>query len=43
MKTASQSICLLMVLLSSLTWAAYETEEPVDFTLMQLGGSEVAE
>jgi thiol-disulfide isomerase/thioredoxin len=42
MKTASQSICLLMVLLSSLTWAAYETDEPVDFTLMQLGGSEVA-
>jgi thiol-disulfide isomerase/thioredoxin len=42
MKTASQSICLLMVLLSSLTWAAYETDEPVDFTLLQLGGSEVA-
>ena len=42
MKSASQWICLSMVLLASLSWAAYETEEPVDFTLTQLGGGEVS-
>lgn len=42
MKSASQWICLSMVLLVSLSWAAYETEEPVDFTLAQLGGGEVS-
>lgn len=42
MKSASQWFCLSMVLLASLSWAAYETEEPVDFTLAQLGGGEVS-
>ena len=31
-----------MVLFAPLTWAVYETEEPVDFSLQQLGGGEVS-
>ena len=42
MKIACQWICLLLTLVVSMTWAAYETEGPVDFTLSQLGGDEVS-
>jgi thiol-disulfide isomerase/thioredoxin len=36
-------LILVLVLFTSLTWAAYETEEPVDFTQQQMGGGEVAQ
>jgi thiol-disulfide isomerase/thioredoxin len=42
MRFASPWLCLLTVLFVSVAGAAYETEEPVDFTLVQLGGSEVS-
>jgi thiol-disulfide isomerase/thioredoxin len=42
MKNIGKWLILVLVLFAPLGWAAYETEEPVDFTLQQLGGGEVA-
>ena len=42
MKNIRKWLILVLVLFAPLTWAAYETEEPVDFTLQQLGGGDVA-
>lgn len=42
MKTTIQWVCLLVILCSSLAMAAYETDEPVDFTLAQLGGDDIS-
>ena len=42
MKNIRKWLILVLVLFAPLTWAAYETEEPVDFVLQQLGGGEVA-
>jgi thiol-disulfide isomerase/thioredoxin len=42
MKNIRKWLILVLVLFAPLTWAAYETEEPVDFALQQLGGGEVA-
>ena len=42
MKNIRIWLSLVLVLFAPLTWAAYETEEPVDFTLQQLGGEEVS-
>lgn len=42
MKTTIQWVCLLLILCSSLAMAAYETDEPVDFTLAQLGGDDIS-
>jgi thiol-disulfide isomerase/thioredoxin len=41
MKKFSYWLIPLALLLSASAWAEYETEEPVDFTLPQLGGGEV--
>jgi thiol-disulfide isomerase/thioredoxin len=42
MKNIRKWLSPVLVLFASLTWAAYETEEPVDFALQQLGGGEVS-
>ncbi len=42
MKSASRWLCLLGLLVCALGHAAYETEEPVDFTLARLGGEDVS-
>jgi thiol-disulfide isomerase/thioredoxin len=42
MKNIRKWLILVLVLFAPLTWAAYETAEPVDFALQQLGGGEVA-
>ncbi len=42
MKNIGKWLILVLLLFAPFTWAAYETEEPVDFTLQQLGGGEVA-
>jgi thiol-disulfide isomerase/thioredoxin len=42
MKNIRKWLILALVLFAPLTWAAYETEEPVDFSLQQLGGGEVS-
>jgi thiol-disulfide isomerase/thioredoxin len=42
MKNIRKWLSLVLVLFAPLTWAAYETEEPVDFTLQQLGAGEVS-
>lgn len=42
MKTAIHWASLLAIFFSSLAWAAYETDEPVDFTLAQLGGDDIS-
>ena len=42
MKNIRKWLILVLVLFAPLTWAAYETEEPVDFALQQLGGGEVS-
>lgn len=42
MKSVSRWFFLLASLVFSLGHAAYETEEPVDFTLTQLGGEEIS-
>lgn len=34
-------LVLLVMLFTPVAWSAYETEEPVDFRLVQLGGGEV--
>jgi thiol-disulfide isomerase/thioredoxin len=41
MKRAGRCLVLVLLLCTSLVWAAYETEGPVDFALQQLGGGEV--
>ena len=42
MKNIRKWLVLFGVLFAPLTWAVYETEEPVDFFLQQLGGGEVS-
>ncbi|MFC1690015.1 TlpA family protein disulfide reductase, partial [Pseudomonadota bacterium] len=42
MKNARIWLCSLVLIVASTAWAEYETEEPVDFTLMQLGGGEMS-
>ena len=42
MKNIRKWLLLALVLFAPLTWAVYETEEPVDFSLQQLGGGEVS-
>ena len=42
MKNIRKWLILAWVLFAPLTWAVYETEEPVDFSLQQLGGGEVS-
>ena len=42
MKNIKKWLIPLWILFAPLTWAAYETEDPVDFTLQQLGGGEVS-
>jgi thiol-disulfide isomerase/thioredoxin len=42
MKNIGKWLILVLVLFAPFTWAAYETEEPVDFALQQLGGGEVS-
>ena len=42
MKNIRKWLILTLVLFAPLTWAAYETEDPVDFALQQLGGGEVS-
>jgi len=42
MKNIRKWLVLFWVLFAPLTWAVYETEEPVDFSLQQLGGGEVS-
>ena len=42
MKSSKKLMLLLLVFLAPFARAAYETEEPVDFTLQQLGSGEVA-
>ena len=42
MKNIRKWLILALVLFAPLTWAVYETEEPVDFSLQQLGGGEVS-
>ena len=42
MESAGRWFFLLALLVASLGHAAYETEEPVDFTLAQLGGDEIS-
>jgi thiol-disulfide isomerase/thioredoxin len=42
MKFINKILLPVGLIFASVTWAAYETEEPVDFTLQQLGGGEVA-
>jgi thiol-disulfide isomerase/thioredoxin len=36
------TLLIASILTMPATWAAYETEEPVDFTLQQLGGGPIA-
>jgi len=42
MKNIRKWLILALVLFAPFTWAVYETEEPVDFSLQQLGGVEVS-
>ena len=42
MKNIKKWLIPLWILFAPLTWAAYETEDPVDFALQQLGGGEVS-
>jgi len=42
MKNIRKWLILALVLFAPLTWAVYETEEPVDFSLQKLGGGEVS-
>jgi len=42
MKKIRTWLILALLLFAPLTWAAYETEDPVDFALQQLGGGEVS-
>jgi thiol-disulfide isomerase/thioredoxin len=42
MKHIGSRIILAAALFTSTGWASYETEEPVDFSLPQLGGDEVS-
>ena len=42
MKNIRKWLILALLLFAPLTWAVYETEEPVDFSLQQLGGGEVS-
>ncbi len=42
MKNIRKWLVLFGVLFAPLIWAVYETEEPVDFSLQQLGGGEVS-
>ena len=42
MKNSRKRLILALILFAPLTWAVYETEEPVDFSLQQLGGGEVS-
>ena len=42
MKNIKKWLIPLWILFAPLTWAAYETEDPVDFALQQLGGEEVS-
>ena len=42
MRTMKLGVLLLVCLAAGAAGAAYETEEPVDFTLEQLGGNQVA-
>ena len=42
MKNIRKWLILALVLFVPLTWAVYETEEPVDFSLQQLGGGVVS-
>ena len=42
MKNIKKWLFAVLILFAPLTWAAYETEEPVDFALQQLGGGEVS-
>ena len=42
MKNIRKWLIPLWILFAPLTWAAYETEDPVDFALQQLGGGEVS-
>jgi len=42
MKNIRTWLILALLLFAPLTWAVYETEEPVDFSLQQLGGGEVS-
>ena len=42
MKNIRKWLILALVLFVPLSWAVYETEEPVDFSLQQLGGGVVS-
>ena len=42
MKNIRKWLILALLLFAPLTWAVYETEEPVDFSLQQLGGGVVS-
>ena len=42
MKNIREWLILPLVLFVQLSWAVYETEEPVDFSLQQLGGGVVS-
>jgi thiol-disulfide isomerase/thioredoxin len=42
MKHIRKWLIPVLVLFAPVIWAAYETEEPVDFALQQLGGEEVS-
>ena len=42
MKNIRKWLILALLLFAPLTWAVYETEEPVVFSLQQLGGGEVS-
>jgi thiol-disulfide isomerase/thioredoxin len=42
MKNVRKWLMAVLVLFAPFVWAAYETEDPVDFTLQQLGGGEVS-
>jgi thiol-disulfide isomerase/thioredoxin len=41
MKVVKSGWALSLILLASLAWGVYETEEPVDFKLEQLGGGQI--
>jgi len=42
MKKFRKYLAPILIFFASATWAAYETEDPVDFSLEQLGGGEVS-
>src|SRR5210317_2636101 len=42
MNLFTKSVALLSIVFMSAAWAIYETEEPIDFTLPELGGGEVS-